>query len=115
MEQSVEATKREIIFYKDTDGKIPIQEWLSSLTHRIRSIVIRRLENIREGLLGDYKPIEEEICEFRIHAEQGIRLYFVFEGQKMIVLLCGGDKSDQKRDIKRAKRYYANYKKRKTT
>ena len=114
MEQPVEATKREIIFYTESDGSIPFQKWLLMLNNRMRSAVIRRLENIRSGLLGDYKPLEEGICEFRIHAEQGARLYFAFEGQKIILLLSGGDKSDQKKDIKKAKRYYADYKERKT-
>lgn len=79
----------------------------------MRSVVTRRLENIREGLLGDYKSIEDGIFEIRIHTEQGVRMYFTFEGNKVIVLLCGGDKRDQRKDIKRAKRYYADYKERK--
>jgi len=114
MEQYVEITKREIIFYREGDGKIPFQQWLLTLNNRMKSIVIRRLEHVRNGLLGDYKPIEEGIFELRIHAEQGVRLYFALEGQKIILLLCGGDKSDQRKDMKKAKRYYADYKKRKT-
>jgi putative addiction module killer protein len=114
MEQLVETTKREIVFYTEADGSIPFQKWLLSLGNTMRSIVLRRLENIRSGLFGDYKPIEDGLFEFRIHVKQGVRLYFAFEGQKMILLLLGGDKSDQKKDIKKAKRYYADYQERKT-
>jgi putative addiction module killer protein len=114
MEQLVETTKREIVFYTQSNGNIPFQQWLFTLSNTMRSIVLRRLENIRSGLLGDYKPIEDGIFEFRIHAGQGARFYFAFEGQKLILLLSGGDKGDQKKDIKKAKRYYADYKERKT-
>ena len=110
----MEITKREIVFYTDSNGNIPFRQWLLTLSNTMRSIVLRRLENIRSGLLSDYKPIEDGVCEFRIHAGQGARLYFAFEGQKIIILLSGGDKRDQKKDIKKAKQYYAEYKERKT-
>lgn len=61
---------------------------------------IRRMET---GILGDIKPVGEGVSETRIHYGPGYRLYFCQRGEVVIVLLCGGDKSTQSKDIERAK------------
>lgn len=58
---------------------------------------------LQAGLLGDVKPVGEDVSELRIDYGPGYRLYFVRKGGALIVLLCGGDKRTQKRDIARAK------------
>jgi len=69
-----------------------------------RALIAARLERIRkEGFLGDCEFVGEGVYELRIHYGPGYRIYFVWVDGKMILLLCGGIKSDQNRDIIRAK------------
>jgi putative addiction module killer protein len=77
-------------------------EWLAGLKDReaVRKIA-QRIVRIQAGLLGDVKFFEG-IGELRIDFGPGYRVYFVKRGNAFVLLLCGGDKSSQKRDIKRA-------------
>jgi len=59
------------------------------------------MERMHEGSLGDYKPVGD-VMEARVHVGPGYRLYFIKDGEKVVVLLCGGDKSSQQADIKKA-------------
>ena len=79
-------------------------EWLRSLKDQMaaRRIAIR-IARIEAGLLGDVKRFEG-IGEVRIDYGPGYRLYFVQKGEAIIILLCGGDKASQGRDIKRARK-----------
>ena len=79
--------------------------WLGGLEDR-RAVarIIQRLERVAKGLLGDVRSVGEGVfSEMRIHYGPGYRLYYVREGENTIVLLCGGDKSSQRRDIEWAK------------
>lgn len=77
--------------------------WLDGLRDRTaRARIATRITRVQAGLLGDYKSFDG-IGELRIDYGPGYRLYFVQRGPVIIILLCGGDKSSQKRDIKRAK------------
>jgi putative addiction module killer protein len=79
-------------------------EWLAALRDsKARARIGERLRRLRLGHLGDVKPIGGGISELRVHYGPGYRLYLVRRGERLIVLLCGGDKSSQERDIKRAK------------
>jgi putative addiction module killer protein len=62
-----------------------------------------RLARLAEGLLGDLRPVGEGVSELRIHVGPGYRLYMVRRGNVLIILLNGGDKSSQARDIEKAK------------
>ena len=78
--------------------------WLRSL--RDRRAVARinaRLRQVSIGALGDAKPVGDGVSELRVFYGPGYRLYFIRRGAAIIVLLCGGDKSTQARDIARAK------------
>ncbi|MEA3410227.1 MAG: type II toxin-antitoxin system RelE/ParE family toxin [Pseudomonadota bacterium] len=78
--------------------------WFSKL--RDRQAIARinaRLRRVSLGNIGDAKALGDGISELRIPYGPGYRIYFVHEGQALIVLLCGGDKSSQSRDIERAK------------
>jgi len=69
------------------------------------ALIAARLRRIRkDGCLGDCGFVGEGVYELRIHCGPGYRIYFVWVGGRMILLLCGGIKSDQNRDIKQAKR-----------
>jgi putative addiction module killer protein len=65
---------------------------------------VARLKKAQLGLLGDIKPVGDGVFEMREHFGPGWRLYYVQRGAVVIVLLCGGDKSNQTADIAEAKR-----------
>ncbi len=65
--------------------------------------ILARVERMTEGNFGDSEPVGEGISEARIHYGPGYRVYYIQRGDQLIVLLCGGDKSTQERDIKKAK------------
>lgn len=71
---------------------------------RARGAIASRLDRLAFGLAGDAKPIGEGVSELRIDHGPGYRIYFHERGHTLIILLCGGDKSTQAKDIKTAKR-----------
>lgn len=78
--------------------------WLDGLRDEAtRAVIARRLLRVRSGNFGDVRPVGRGISELRIDYGPGYRLYFVRRGERLIVLLCGGDKATQSRDIERAK------------
>jgi putative addiction module killer protein len=72
--------------------------------HRVRAIIASRLDRLALGHAGDAEPIGEGVSELRIHYGPGYRIYFQKRGSAIIVLLCGGDKSTQAKDIRAAQR-----------
>jgi putative addiction module killer protein len=79
--------------------------WESKLRdRRARTIIAARLFRLAEGLAGDTSSVGGGVSELRIHYGPGYRIYFQLRGAVVIVLLCGGDKSSQNRDIANAKR-----------
>jgi putative addiction module killer protein len=80
------------------------KRWLSGLGDRqARARIQTRLDRMAEGHFGDAEPVGGGISEARIHYGPGYRLYFMQRGKCLVVLLCGGDKSSQSRDIEQAK------------
>jgi len=71
---------------------------------RARALIAARLDRLAFGHTGDVEPVGQGISELRIHYGPGYRIYFQRRGNAIIVLLCGGDKSTQAKDIKAAKR-----------
>jgi putative addiction module killer protein len=103
----------EIAHFQTEKGKFPFREWMSSLRDKIAKVSIsKRLRQLELGNLGDAKPVGEGVIELRIHAGAGYRVYLGRYGEHWIVLLCGGDKSSQGKDIERAKEYWAEWKQR---
>ena len=74
---------------------------------RARAAIAARLFRLANGLLGDVSPVGEGVSELRIHYGPGYRIYFRRSGEEVILLLCGGDKGTQDRDIVNAKRLAA--------
>jgi len=68
-----------------------------------------RLDRLRIGLLGDHKAIGEGVQELRIPEGKGYRVYYGFEEDEIILLLCGGSKGTQQKDIKLAKAYWKRF------
>jgi putative addiction module killer protein len=81
------------------------QKWEARLQDkRARTIIAARLMRLAQGLSGDVEPVGEGVSELRIHYGPGYRVYFQRRGNLLVVLLCGGDKSTQVRDITAAKK-----------
>lgn len=84
------------------------QQWLDGLSDKRAQVrIAARLRMAEAGNLGDWAPVGGEVAEMRIHFGPGYRLYFTRRGTVLIVMLAGGDKSTQQRDIKRAHRMAA--------
>ncbi len=82
--------------------------WIDSLKDdTLRGVIVARIKRLERGLRGDVKPVGDGVSELRIHLGAGWRLYFTQRGTQIIVLLAGGSKSTQKRDIERARRLAA--------
>lgn len=78
--------------------------WLDALKDEsVRGLVVARIKRLERGLLGDVEPVGEGVSELRIHVRAGWRVYFTQRGSEVVVLLVGGSKKSQARDIKRAK------------
>ncbi|SMH43511.1 type II toxin-antitoxin system RelE/ParE family toxin [Mesorhizobium australicum] len=85
--------------------------WLAQLRDRsAKARISRRIERLRDGNPGDVRPVGEGVSELRIDHGPGYRIYFVQIGDTILVLLCGGDKDTQRRDIERAKQLAREWK-----
>lgn len=97
---------KEIRYYIHTNGKEPLTIWLNSLDIQIRKRIIKRLARIEENdNFGDFKKLDEEISELRFDFGSGYRIYYSELEDIIILLLNGGDKKSQSKDIKKAKEY----------
>ncbi|MBC8947152.1 type II toxin-antitoxin system RelE/ParE family toxin [Xenorhabdus indica] len=80
------------------------EKWLKSLKDRTaKAKILIRVERMEEGNFGDVEPVGNGVSELRIHYGSGYRVYFTHKNNKIILLLCGGDKNSQQADIKKAK------------
>jgi len=80
------------------------ENWLTGLKdQRGKAKIVARIDRLALGNPGDVSPVGEGLSELRIHFGPGYRVYFVRRGKSVVVLLCGGDKSSQERDIAQAK------------
>jgi len=105
----------EVFRYQRDDGREPFSEWLSALRDKIAQARIRiRLRQLQAGSLGDCEPVGDGVIELRVHIGAGYRVYCGRHGKAVVLLLCGGDKSSQKADIKRAKGLWSEWKGRQT-
>lgn len=88
-------------FIKQTDT---FSKWLHKLKDtKAKVSIIRRIDRIKKGNFGDHKPVGDNVSELRITTGPGYRVYYTQKGDEIIVLLVGGDKSTQTKDIEKAK------------
>lgn len=103
----------ELRIYQDGQGRKPFNEWLDDLKDvKARAIIRARLLKVQMGNFGDCKPLRDGVQELRIDYGPGYRAYLSRQGPVLILLLCGSDKSDQARTIKRAIDYLSDWKQR---
>ncbi len=105
----------ELLRYQRADGSEPFTEWLTSLRDKTAAARIRmRLRQIETDNFGDCAAVGEGVIELRIHIGPGYRAYCGRHGKAFVLLLCGGDKSTQPRDITHAKQLWTEWKQRRT-
>jgi putative addiction module killer protein len=95
--------------YVAADDTNPFREWLKSLTVAVRARIQARVLRFELGNLGDHKNVGSGVWEARVMFGPGYRIYFGKDGKSVIVLLVGGDKGSQTRDISRAQGYWNDY------
>jgi putative addiction module killer protein len=95
--------------YVTSDGASPFRKWLAGLALETRARVQARVFRFETGNLGDHKTVGDGVWEARLDFGPGYRVYFAKTGRTVILLLVGGDKRSQKKDINQAKRYWAQY------
>lgn len=99
--------------YITENGRSPFNDWLSGLRDlRARARIRIRLDRVKLGNLGDYASVGEGVFEIRLFYGPGYRIYFGFEAKRALILLFGGTKHTQRRDILLAHDYLADYRKR---
>ena len=96
--------------YIDENGSAPFSEWLDSLDVPTRARIAARIERFKDGNLGDRKSVGRGVYEARIHLGPGYRVYFGTHYGKLIILLAGGSKRSQSKDIKNAQSNWKNWK-----
>jgi putative addiction module killer protein len=100
----------DIEIYETPSGKRPFEIWVKEIKEiHTRAKIRTRLDRLKLGNFGDCKTLQEGVCELRIHYGPGIRIYYGKIGNKVVLLLCGGDKSSQDKDIEKAKEYFKDY------
>ncbi len=105
----------EVFRYQSEDRKEPFTEWLYSLRDKQVQAKIRvRLKRLEASNFGDCDAVGEGVQELREHLGAGYRVYFSRHEQSVVILLCGGTKKSQSADIKTAKEYWADWKRRQT-
>lgn len=105
--------KKELRFYKTKDGLEPFVEWLESLKDVVgRANITNRLNRLGLGNYGDCTSVGNGVHELRIHYGPGYRVFFAEQENTIVLLLFGGSKRTQKKDIKKAQGYWAEFRER---
>jgi putative addiction module killer protein len=102
----------ELRYLLSDDGQSPFENWFSGLDAQAAAKVTVALARFEQGNLSSTKAVDEGVLEYRIDWGPGYRLYFGREGKVLVILLTGGTKQRQQRDIERAKALWADYKRR---
>ncbi|WP_037987719.1 type II toxin-antitoxin system RelE/ParE family toxin [Teredinibacter turnerae] len=113
---AIPVVERKAQEYKTQDGNAPFRDWLIELKDsRAKAKVTKAVTQMEAGNFGDHKPITDGngLQERRIDYGPGYRIYYITEGDELIILFAGSDKSDQQAAIDAAKDYLADYKARK--
>ena len=100
-------------YYRDARGRCPYLDWRARLRDdKALEKLDRRVRSMEAGRFVDERRLGDGVVESRIHYGPGYRLYYAQQGETLYLLLCGGDKSTQRRDIARAKAYWQDHKRR---
>ena len=101
--------RRTVREYLTPERVNPFRTWLASLDKAVRARLQARVLRFETGNLGDHKALGDGVWEARVDFGPGYRIYFGQVGSVVVILLCGGDKATQVRDIKQAKGYWKQF------
>lgn len=100
----------EVRNYETAAGVQPVAAWLDDLRDSMARLrIAARIDRLGNGLPGDWKSVGGGVFEMRIAIGPGYRVYYAQQGNVLILLLCGGDKRTQTKDIERAHDYWKDY------
>lgn len=105
----MQVKERSILILQLSDGKAPFETWHIGLDKILQRAVDARLTRISVGNFGDHKSVGEGVFELRIPKGPGLRIYYGLKGDSIVVLIGGGDKSTQQKDIVKAKELWRRY------
>lgn len=108
----MEAIPKDIQYYTLEDGSAPVIDWLEGLKSKDVSTydrIIKFIERVEDGNTSNFKPEGGGITELKMDFGPGYRIYFGQDGKTIIVMLVGGDKSTQTKDIATARAYWSEY------
>jgi putative addiction module killer protein len=102
----------EVVSYTDESGDNAFDDWLASLDNQAFNKVFAAVVRMQQGNFGDTRSVGDGVLERRVHAGPGYRVYFGRDGAQLVLLLAGGTKRGQDRDIAAAKLLWREYKQR---
>ncbi len=102
--------RKEARYYIAANGKAPCENWLEDMKDvQGRAIIRARIRRMEEGNPGHTRSVGQGVSELKIDFGPGYRVYFGEDGDTLVILLCGGDKSTQNKDISKAHALWADY------
>lgn len=105
-----DAHQQELEVFQTATGQAPFNEWLESIRDKTTRNRIRvHLDRLEAGNFGNCQSVKDGVFELCLHFGKGYRIYFGKVDNTIVLLLCGGDKSRQSQDIRRAKAYWRDY------
>ena len=107
--KTVNYKERKIVMLRLDSGKVPFESWHDKLAIALQRAVDARLTRLAVGNFGDHKALGAGVYELRIMKGPGLRVYYGLKGDELVVLIGGGDKASQKRDIEKAKELWRKY------
>jgi putative addiction module killer protein len=102
-----------IVHYQTSTGNDPYTKWLMGLKDKLaRVAILRHTDRLAGGHLGEHRFCRDGVWELKIDVGPGYRVYYARSGKEIILLLCGGSKRTQSKDIERAVHYWNDYQRR---
>lgn len=109
-EVELEVITRNVLIFSDKNGYEPYTDWIDNLKDKQNQQRIKaRVRRLEQGNFGDHRPVGDNVSELRFFFGSGFRVYYAEDGEKIVLLLCGGDKQSQEKDIESAKTYWKEY------
>ncbi len=107
---------KSVSLYLTASGESPFEDWFDGLWDiRTKQKILARIARVRAGNLGDWKSVGDGVLELRIDYGPGYRIYVAQDGERLVILLSGGDKKRQRQDVAHAKKYWHDYQESKPT
>ena len=101
---------KKVRYFVTENGKSPFEDWLNGLDNLVQAIIVRFIQRAAKGgAKKSIRTLRGGIFEIKIPYGPGYRIYFAEDGNDLIILLIGGDKKTQSRDIEKAKKIWRNY------